>query len=417
VVAEVTRLEPVRHPLDDWRISLASGSGGYLGDERNILIALRTAPELVGLIRFNDFALNVEFTRSAPWRRLEAGATWTEADDTQLMAWLQDKNLRVRNAGAVAGCVAVVARENPFHPVRAYLKGLKWDGEMRLQIWAADYLDAQADPLYLAAVGSKFMTAAVARILSPGCQADHVLVLEGAQGIGKTSAARTLAVRPEWFAGSLPDIQSKDAALQLCGRWIVEIAELKAIRTSQVEATKTFLSQCTDTFRPPYARRTGQFPRQCVFIGTTNESEYLRDRTGNRRYWPVRCGRIDLDALESDREQLWAEAVHRFASGAAWHLTTEEGVLAESEQGARVHVTEIEQDVAAYLATQAARSEITVRDVLVYGLKLNPDDASYAENARRLGPQVADALAISGWRKLGRYGRDKRTTYVRGGQG
>jgi putative DNA primase/helicase len=198
---------------------------------------------------------------------------------------LQAKGLRVRGSTAVADCIAVAARDAPFHPVREFLDGLEWDKQPRLRIWLCDYLNATSGAQYLAAVGTRFMVSAVARIMQPGCQADHSLVLEGAQGIGKTSAARALAVRPEWFAGSLPDIHSKDAALQLCGRWIIEIAELKAIRSSQLEATKTFLTQCVDTIRPPYGRRTAQFPRQCVFLGTTNETEYLRDRSGNRRYW------------------------------------------------------------------------------------------------------------------------------------
>jgi predicted P-loop ATPase len=411
---------PAAKPGDfdyDWLQQLARGSNGYLGDERNILIALRGAPELAELVRFNEFSLQVEFNRTPPWREVTAGAVWTECDDTQLMAWLQERDLRVRNQGAIAGCVAVVSQDCGYHPVRDYLSALAWDGSPRLEHWTCDYLCAEADPLYLAAVGAKFLTSAVARILCPGCQADHVLVLEGLQGMGKTSAARILAVRSEWYAGNLPDIQTKDAALQLCGRWIIEIAELKAIRTSQIEATKTFLTQCVDTFRPPYGRRTGQFPRQCVFIGTTNESEYLRDRTGNRRYWPVSCRRIDLVGLEQVRDQLWAEAVHRFKQGTVWHLTPEEALRAEEEQGERVHVPELEHQVRAYLDGQGGRDEITVHDVLVYGLNFNPDDASYARDARSLGPAVAEALEQCGWHKDRRRGRDKRTTYLRGGQG
>jgi predicted P-loop ATPase len=214
----------------------------------------------------------------------------------------------------------------------------------------------------------------------------------------------------------LPDIQTKDAALQLCGRWIVEIAELKAIRTSQIEATKNFLTQCVDTFRPPYARHTGQFARQCVFIGTTNETEYLRDRTGNRRYWPVKCGRIDLKALLHDRDQLWAEAVHEFRQGMPWHLTPEEGALAEETQRERLHVTELEEDVAAYLRTVTA-DEITVREVLTHGLRLDPNAPSYTDQARKLGASVAEAIEHCGWQRDKRRGRDKRTTYRRCGQG
>jgi predicted P-loop ATPase len=395
----------------DWRKALASSNSGYLGDERNILIALRTAPELAGLLRFNEFSLETEFARLPPWRK-DGRGTWTETDDTQLMAWLQAAGVKVRNRGAVADSVIVVARERVFHPVREYLQALKWDGEPRLRIWLAQYLNAGGSPDYLAAIGIRFPVSAVARIMQPGCQADHVLVLEGAQGIGKTSAARALATRPDWFAGNLPDIHTKDAPLQLAGRWIVEIAELKAIRNSQIEATKTFITETRDTFRPPYGRRTAQFPRQCVFIATTNESEYLRDRSGNRRYWPVRCTDVDLAALERNRDQLYAEAVQLYRTGTPWHLDDAEIRLALAEQQERVHVTELEQDVRTYI-NQLPGDEVTVRDVLIHGLRLDPDKPTYAETARKLGAAVAEALERCGWDKDARRGKERRTTYRR----
>jgi putative DNA primase/helicase len=421
--ADVHRLE-VRARLDampekngdDWRCVLAPSGSSYLGDERNVLLAMRSAPELVGTVRYNEFALNVEFLRAPPWRNAAPGTAWTEADDTQCTVWLQTSGLKLRGNGAVANCIQVAASDRPYNPVREYLESLVWDGEPRAQIWLAEYLNANGDAQYLTAVGKRFIISAVARILRPGCQADHILVPEGPQGIGKTSAARVLAVRPEWFAGNLPDIHSKDAPLQLLGRWIIEIAELKAVRNSQVEATKSFITETVDTFRPPYGRRTAQFPRQCVFIATTNETEYLRDRTGNRRYWPVRCGRIDIDALTRDRDQLWAEAVKLFRDGEAWHLTREESELAADQQRQRLHVSELEEDVALYLSAErnAGKVETSIRDVLVYALHIEPATPSYAETARKLGPAVAEALEHAGWRKTARVRSsdgDRRTVY------
>lgn len=400
--------------LPGWRAALAPSGDGYLGDERNILIALRTAPELAGLVRLNQFALTTEFTRSPPWRQAEPGQPFRDGDSTELAAWLQQMGLKVRGIGAIDACVTVVAGEHAYNPVAEYFSCLVWDGTPRLASWPQVYLNAAGTSEYLAAVGMRFLISAVARVFQPGCQADHVLVLEGPQGGGKTSAARALAVKPEWFAGSLPDIANKDAALQLCGRLIIEIAELKAFKNSQTEAIKTFLTQTIDTFRPPYGRRTGQFPRQCVFIGTTNETTYLRDRTGNRRYWPIKCGVIDVAALTRDRDALWAEAVHRYGRGAAWHLDEAETRLANEEQHERVQISELEQDVAAYLSQRTdQRQDVTVRDVLIYALHLDPDAASYTETARKFGPAVADALEASGWQKVGRIGKGNRTTYRR----
>lgn len=403
----------------DWRSKLMpqGTTGLYVGDERNVIIAMRESPELNGLARFNEFALQIEFTRAPPWRSAAEGQKWAEEDDVACAAWLQAQGIKVRGKGVVADCIAVVARDSVYHPVCRYLNALKWDGQARLQRWVRDYLGAAGDESYLGAVGSRFMISAVARVMAPGCQADHVLVLEGPQNIGKTSTARLLAIQPDWFAGDLPDIHSKDARLQLSGHWIVEIAELKAFKGSEIEAVKSFMTQTHDTFRPPYGRRAGQFPRQSVFIATTNESEYLHDETGNRRYWPVRCSHIDLERLKRDRDQLWAEAVAEYRAGTPWYLTADEERLATAEQAERELLTEIDEDVRAFLRGErcAGRNEITMRDVLIWGLGLAPDKPDYSERARRLGPAVAKALKRFGWRRIRREGsgREKRTVYRR----
>jgi predicted P-loop ATPase len=402
---------------DHWTSRLIpAANGGYVGSEYNVLQALRYAPEVQGLVRFNEFALEVEFTSEAPWRVTRAGDRWTEADDTLAAAWLQSEGIKVRGRSIVADCIQVVACDRPYHPVREYLLSLKWDGKWRLATWLHQYLGANGSLEYLSAIGRKFLMSAVARILHPGCQADHILVLEGLQGLGKTSVARALAVQPEWFAGSLPDVHSKDAPLQLAGRWIIEIAELKAVRVGQLEAVKSFLSETIDTFRPPYARRSAQFPRQCVFLGTTNETEYLRDRTGNRRFWPVRVARIDLTAILRERHQLWAEAVQCVKDGEQWHLTQAEAEMAKTEQAERVPQSELDLAVADYLSRETG-NEVTVRDVLIYGLALDPDDESFVDRARRLGSEVAEAIVRCGWVKAGRAGQLKRTVYRRVGKG
>ena len=146
-----------------------------------------------------------------------------------------------------------------------------------------------------------------------------MLILEGEQGARKSTALKILAGE-DWFTDELPDLGSKDAAIHMQGVWIVEIAELDAIGRAEVSRIKAFLTRTTDRFRPPYGRHTVEIKRQCVFAGTVNPDTYLRDETGNRRFWPIRCGDIDIDALAQDRDQLWAEAVARFKYGAIWWL-------------------------------------------------------------------------------------------------
>lgn len=406
----------------EWMAGLRRSGKGFVGDEYNCVFALRHAPELIGLLRFNEFAHVTEFSRSPPWRVVTPGSPWSEADDTACQVWLQERDIAVRGRATVADSVALVSQATPHHPVRDYLANLKWDGEPRLRVWLSEYLNAEGDPLYLAAIGRAFLISAVARIQKPGCQADHMLVLEAAQGAGKTSAVRALSIEPAWYAGSLPDVHNKDAALQLCGRWIVEVSELRGMRTAHQEAVKSFLTETADTFRPPYGRRTAQFPRQCVFIGTTNEREYLRDRTGNRRYWPVRCGHVRLRQLTADRDQLWAEAMHEHQAGEAWHLEGELVTLAAAEQKARVEVTELEADVAQYLdrQRQAGVRIIDVQEVLTSGLGLRRDAPNYVETARRLGTSVAEAIESCGWIRSRRT-RDgaggRRTVYAYQGDG
>jgi predicted P-loop ATPase len=239
-----------------------------------------------------------------------------------------------------------------------------------------------------------------------------MLVLEGRQGLRKSSAAAALAVRDSWFVDDLPDLGDKEAKIQLRGKWIIEVAELATVRKSQIEATKRFLAARVDTYRCVYGLRTADHPRQCVFLGTTNDKEYLRDPTGNRRYWPVKCGQINLTALERDRDQLWAEAVVEYHAGAQWYLMDQEEELARGEQSQRVHVSEFEQDVRAYLtrAREGGRVEIETREVFEAVLGIAQGAPGWAEATGRRGTDLAGALQRAGWEKSGRPG-GSRTVY------
>lgn len=227
------------------------------------------------------------------------------------------------------------ARKNSFHPVKDHLAALEWDGEPRIDHWLHRYGGAE-DSEYVRAVSSIPLIAAVRRIYQPGCKFDEMPVLESGQGTNKSRALAVLAVREDWFTDDCPlNADSKLLIEQLDGRWIVEMGELKGMRRGEVEGVKSMLSRSVDKARLAYGRMTEERPRQCVFIGTTNDSAYLRDMTGNRRFWPVRVPRFDVEALRRDRDQLWAEAAAREAKGESIRLPEHLWAVAGEHQAAR----------------------------------------------------------------------------------
>lgn len=230
------------------------------------------------------------------------------------------KGLRFSNED-IHQAVLQVAHERPFHPVRSYLLGLEWDGEARLQDLAT-LISAECTPLNRAML-RKFMISAVARAIKPGCKVDTVLILVGAQGIGKSTFFRVLG--GPFFSDTAITPGDKDSLLALHSAWIFEWAELESYqRARSATSVKAFISSGEDLFRPPYARATGRFPRSCIIVGSTNDDTFLTDPTGGRRYWVLRAGRVDVETVQAERDQLWAEAVNRFLEGEAWHLTPEE---------------------------------------------------------------------------------------------
>jgi predicted P-loop ATPase len=323
---------PIRPPwADQLRLDL---SGTPERNEANVITALTNDEAFAGAFVFDDFAQEIRVARRLPWDPPSASSrVWSDADDVRCAEWLQRREINVSPA-VVSRSVAAAARDMRVHPVRDYLESLIWDGQSRIETWTVTHLGA-ADTRLVCSFGALWLISAVARILSPGCKVDHMLILEGPQGARKSSALKTLA-GDEWFTDELAEVGSKDAAQQMRGVWIIEIAELDAISRAEVSRIKSFLSRSVDRYRPPYERYVIDVPRQCVFAGSVNPDTYLRDETGNRRFWPVRCGTIDLDRLRHDRDQLWAEAVHRYRAGAVWWLTDPALITdANAEQEAR----------------------------------------------------------------------------------
>lgn len=304
---------------------------------------------------------------------------WRDADDILTAEWMQRTwRLDVSSRLAMEAVVAVAQRRR-VHPVREYLSSLTWDGTVRLNTWLSQYMGAEQND-YTRAVGAKWMISAVARIMRPGCQADAMLILEGAQGIRKSTGLETLAGR-DWFTDQLADIgQGKEPSQDLAGKWIVEIAELDAMRRAETSRVKAFLTRRTDHFRASYGRHSEDRPRQCVFAGSVNLDTYLTDETGNRRFWPVRVTAVDIEAIRRDRDLLWAEAVARFESNEPWYLDDPKVIaMAAEEQADRFQSDAWEEAIIKWLEGDRAetllvtRKGITTGDILQGALNIDKD--------------------------------------------
>jgi len=272
-----------------------------------------------------------------------------------------------------------------------------WDGVPRISTWLSTYLGAEANE-YHQTIGTMFLVMMVARIFEPGCKADYMLVIEGPQGTLKSSACQVLA--GDWFADALPDIRSagKDVAQHLNGKWLIEVAEMSALDKAEASALKAFITRTTERYRPSYGRKEVIEPHQCVFVGTTNESVYLRDKTGGRRFWPVKVGTVDIVALTRDRNQLFAEAVVLYQGGTRWWPNAEfERETIAPEQDVRYEPDAWEDVIETFLQN---RSRTTMIEVARDGLHISTDKIGTADQRR-----IRAALQRLGWQEGRRTGK------------
>ena len=304
----------------------------------NFKLILNNDPNLKGIGGLNLFTQRNEVLESLPWARV--GKTWNDTDDANLREYIE-RTYHVESRQKIFDALSIIFTDHSFHPVKDYLEKLEWDGIPRCEYLLIDYLGASSSP-YVKEVTLKTLVAAIKRIYEPGCKFDYMLTLVGRQGIGKSLLFKKLA--EPWFSDTITDIQGKEAYEQLDGNWIIEMSELSALKKAEREQIKGFISKQNDTYRKAYARNVTDNPRQCIFIGTTNENEFLNDPTGNRRFWIVdvnedlRTRTVWDDLNDEEKNQIWAEAYELYLSGKFNINSLSESIRNEAKEIQEAHM-------------------------------------------------------------------------------
>ena len=396
-----------------------------LGTLSNMMLGLREDPAWQGVLGYDEMQATALLLKPIPrFAKPMAGGTYPrplrDDDVLQVQEWFQISGLPTIGKDTTHDAVDLRSRECAFHPVRDYLENLKWDGVPRLcgeaasagvdpiAPWLTTYLGVE-DTTYTREIGKLFMISTVARIMNPGCKVDYMLVLEGHQGARKSTACSILG--GEWFSDSLPEnVAHKDAPQHLRGKWLVEIAEMHALSKSETTALKAFITRTVEKYRPSYGRKEVHEPRQCVFIGTTNKTVYLKDETGARRFWPVKVAAlhpIDTDRLTQDRDQLFAEAMHLLAAGEKWWPDAAfEGEFIAPEQEARFDTDAWEDAIGPFLAES---ERVTVLEVAQTALGMDTHKLGTADQRR-----VTAIMERLGWRRGKRDYKGNRWWYPEG---
>jgi predicted P-loop ATPase len=361
-------------------------NGGLKANLFNAIKVLRHAPEFHGVLGFDEFTGRAVARKKTTWG---GPGAWCDNDDRHACARIQAHGVDV-STDVAAQAVQTIALEHKFNPVREWLESLKWDGTLRLGTWLRDYLGVK-DTLYARAVGQCWLISGVARIFKPGCKVDTCLILEGPQGIGKSRALKTMG--GDYFTDEISDLGSKDAAMQVQGVWIVELSELDSMSKPEAGKIKAFMSRSVDRFRPAYGRRVEERLRQCIFAGTVNHQNYLKDETGGRRFWPVKCSVIDLEGLAANRDQLWAEAVNRLDSGEQWWLPKELEQDAADEAADRYEGDPWDDSLAKWTSCLQSK-DLSVSEALEHSIGMAKSQWKQTDRNR-----VARWLKSNGWER------------------
>ena len=386
--------------LDDesWADALIPQNNGKLMDCReNVIYFLRDHPDWRGVLGLDDFSKQIVHRKDSPLGH-KAGQIWDSNCEVELTLWLAEQRphqLMVRSLESVSNAIKFVASKNTFHPVREYFNSLVWDGKPRIEMFLHDYATAK-DSDYHRVVGRYFFINLVRRVYEPGCVMRSVMVLEGAQDKGKSTLLKRLT--EPWFSDTPLKIGSPDAYLQIQGVLLYEIAELEGFSKAEATAVKAFISSTEDNFRAPYDRRNAKHGRQGIFSATTNAHEYLKDWTGNTRFWPVLCGdtirHADVSAV---RDQLLAEAVALYKAGERTYPTEDQQrELFKPEADRRMASAPVRDQIQEWLELTYVGDEVTVKQIILDCMKVQ---IANLNQDKGLPTQVGLYLSSLGWKK------------------
>jgi hypothetical protein len=395
--------------------------GEPIGNLASAMLAMRADPALSGALAYDLMQRTAYVVAPLPGDKPSPDHTLrpvADGDVTAVQEYLQLAGLPRLGRDTTHQAVDKRAAESSFHPICDYLDGLRWDGSKRLDTWLSDHLGAEQSP-YTHGIGRMFLIAMVARVFKPGCKADYVPVFQGVQGARKSTACRILA--GPWFSDNLPDLRGDQVRVSqhIRGKWLIELAELSAMNKVENADLKAFITRNEERFTPKFGRKEVLEERQCVFAGTTNKPVYLRDETGGRRFWPVKVGTIDTDALAHDRDQLFAEATAAFRAGEAWWPDADfEREHVAPEQEAAFEADAWEESISRYLSglepvrptPPATERQKPDRPKCVTLLKV-AREALFVETAK-LGTadqrRIAAAMERLGWDRGARGGNGER---------
>jgi len=405
-------------PEEARELASADGLGLVLGKDGNpkptsfnVDLVLTKHPEFAGHLRFNDLTRRPEISSGALFRPGPTGKNVFEGVyDTALVQWLEREFQLSVPRHVAAACLNLAARKSTYNPVQDYLLSLQWDGVPRVDNFLHEYCQCAGHDPYIRSISRKFLISAVARALEPGCKVDTVLVLRGVQGTKKTSLVKALA--GDWYTTFSQRFDSKDGIIQATESWFVELSELASLTKSSIETMRGFITQRSDRIRIPYATYHEDFPRRCIFVGTTNSDRPLIDTEGNRRFWVVETGRVDIDELERNRDQIFAESVEFFRrfleerdGGLSekdmlyrWWLTPSEQESSDAENELYMGDDLIAEELRDWMAdtTQEKPVSLTVKYVMKNVLRW-PSERIHAEREHGAQYRIRKALRDAGW--------------------